>query len=458
MPYANGRWVYNPYYGNVWTSYDNCGWFTHHYGRWHWDYARGWYWIPSYHWSPAWVSWFWDNDYYGWCPLSWWNRPIVIINNRWDRNYDHHRGIPHHSRSTIVIRKSELSASNMQRVALSKNNLTPTSGKVIPYRGTASGERLSTAKTTVINANGKAVIYKQNSIVSAEKYKISNDTAGGSSSAAVKTAVYKYDKSSDASGKYTPRNSSAKGDDKATATGTSRVYRSKTSDESSASSRVSSSGSSSSGDKLQSKTTARGNSASSSKSSSSAKTSSKTAKKKKDEAAYQALLQSENSAGYKSHAAGSTDNQVAYSAANTDINRFSNRAYESKTSSKARSSGNFTRVISNRFSSARETAQSNSRFPLNGYSSHYEPSSNHAVVQGGSYYQNYSTASPKSNSYNSNSLSRTYSTAVRSSSTVRSNTSSRASYSAPTISSGRSVAVVSRPSSSTTAIAKKKKN
>jgi hypothetical protein len=90
-PYANGRWVWNPHYGYVWTSYDTCGWFTHHYGRWHWSYAGGWYWIPGYHWSPAWVSWFGDDNYYGWCPLSWWNRPVIVINNRWDRNYNYRR-------------------------------------------------------------------------------------------------------------------------------------------------------------------------------------------------------------------------------------------------------------------------------------------------------------------------------------------------------------------------------
>ena len=95
MPYANGRWVWNPFYGYTWASYDTCGWFTHHYGRWQWDSQFGWYWIPGYHWSPAWVSWFWDDSYYGWCPLSWWNRPVVIINNRWDRHYDYRHGIPH---------------------------------------------------------------------------------------------------------------------------------------------------------------------------------------------------------------------------------------------------------------------------------------------------------------------------------------------------------------------------
>jgi hypothetical protein len=183
MPYANGRWVWNPYYGYVWVSYDPCGWFTHHYGRWHWSYAHGWHWLPSYHWSPAWVSWFWNDSHYGWCPLSWWNRPVIIIHDRWDRHYDYHRGIPHHSRSTIIIRKHELSAANMRRVAINKATLGQNG--LIAYRGSAPGGRLESAKVTVINARGRSLTYKQGAIVSADKYR-----AQGSD---LHSAVYHYD-------------------------------------------------------------------------------------------------------------------------------------------------------------------------------------------------------------------------------------------------------------------------
>jgi len=183
MPYANGRWVWNPYYGYVWVSYDPCGWLTHHYGRWHWSYGYGWYWIPSYHWSPAWVSWFGNDSYYGWCPLSWWNRPVVIIHDRWDRHYDYHRGIPHHSRSTIIIRKHELSAANMHRVAVNKATLSQDG--LFAYRGSAPRERLDSGKVTVINARGRSLTYKQGAIVSTDKYR-----AQGSD---VHSAVYRYD-------------------------------------------------------------------------------------------------------------------------------------------------------------------------------------------------------------------------------------------------------------------------
>ena len=183
-PYDNGRWVWNPYYGYVWTSYDTCGWFTHHYGRWNWSYNGGWCWIPSYHWSPAWVSWFGDSNYYGWSPLSWWNRPIVIVNNRWDRNYDYHRGIPHHSRSTIIIRKNELSAANIHRVVLNRDTLDRNAGGTIAYRGSAPGDRPALNKVTVINARGRSVTYKQGAVVSGEKYRIQGSD--------IKSGVYRY--------------------------------------------------------------------------------------------------------------------------------------------------------------------------------------------------------------------------------------------------------------------------
>jgi hypothetical protein len=183
-PYDNGRWVWNPYYGYVWTSYDTCGWFTHHYGRWNWSYNGGWCWIPSYHWSPAWVSWFGDSNYYGWSPLSWWNRPIVIINNRWDRNFDYHRGIPHHSRSTIIIRKNELSAANIHRVVLNRDALGQNAGGTIAYRGSAPDDRPALNKVTVINARGRSVTYKQGAVVSGEKYRVQGSD--------IKSGVYRY--------------------------------------------------------------------------------------------------------------------------------------------------------------------------------------------------------------------------------------------------------------------------
>lgn len=204
-PYWNGRWVWTPHYGYVWTSYDSWGWVTHHYGRWHWDVGFGWYWIPGPHWSPAWVSWFWDNDYYSWCPMSYWNRPVIVINNHWDRHYDHRRhGLPHHGRSTVVIRKSEISAANISRNAV-VNGGAISAGTIrgIPFHNTAPSDRPSIGKVAVVNANGQSVIYKRNGIVSSDKYQIASDNHGANSggettyryntnSSTTKTAISRY--------------------------------------------------------------------------------------------------------------------------------------------------------------------------------------------------------------------------------------------------------------------------
>ena len=82
-PITYGRWAWYPIIGWTWVSYEPWGWCTSHYGRWGWGADLGWYWIPQNHWAwgPAWVHWYWDNDYIGWCPLSYYNYPAVIVNN-----------------------------------------------------------------------------------------------------------------------------------------------------------------------------------------------------------------------------------------------------------------------------------------------------------------------------------------------------------------------------------------
>ncbi|HKV04903.1 MAG TPA: DUF6600 domain-containing protein [Candidatus Acidoferrales bacterium] len=65
-PYRDGRWVYEPYYGWTWVSYEPWGWAPYHYGRWF-VYGGDWAWwpgpvvaYPAYYpvWSPAYVSFF----------------------------------------------------------------------------------------------------------------------------------------------------------------------------------------------------------------------------------------------------------------------------------------------------------------------------------------------------------------------------------------------------------------
>ena len=116
-PYYYGRWVWYPVIGWTWISDEPWGWCVYHYGRWHWRLGLGWYWIPTYHWGPAWVNWYWGYDYVGWCPLSWYNYPVVVINNYF---YDRYHGsyYPAGSRALTVIHKNQLQAPRVSNVAL----------------------------------------------------------------------------------------------------------------------------------------------------------------------------------------------------------------------------------------------------------------------------------------------------------------------------------------------------
>jgi len=116
-PYYYGRWLWYPSCGWSWVSDESWGWCTYHYGRWHWRMGLGWYWIPTYHWGPAWVHWYNGYDYVGWCPLSWYNRPVVIVNNYfYDRYYGSH--YPAASRALTVVHRGQLQAPRVSGVAL----------------------------------------------------------------------------------------------------------------------------------------------------------------------------------------------------------------------------------------------------------------------------------------------------------------------------------------------------
>lgn len=61
-PYQVGRWVWVDYYGWTWVSGDPWGWAPYHYGRWY-QSAYGWAWWPGaiagpYYWRPALVGFF----------------------------------------------------------------------------------------------------------------------------------------------------------------------------------------------------------------------------------------------------------------------------------------------------------------------------------------------------------------------------------------------------------------
>jgi hypothetical protein len=160
-PYYYGRWTWLPLCGWTWIAYEPWGWCTHHYGRWHWRYGLGWYWIPTRVWGPAWVSWYWGYDYFGWAPLSYYGYPGVIINNVY---YGRFRGryYPHNSRALTVIHKNQLKARNVSKVALSKKSVESL-GKIslsrqkLPLRPGAS-------KISVERLDGKKVLLRKKGI------------------------------------------------------------------------------------------------------------------------------------------------------------------------------------------------------------------------------------------------------------------------------------------------------
>ncbi len=93
-PYQSGRWVWEPYYGWTWVSYEPWGWAPYHYGRWFF-YGASWYWWPGpitpfYRpiWAPAFVSFVGFGPHVGfgfgfasigWCPLA----PFEVFHPWW---------------------------------------------------------------------------------------------------------------------------------------------------------------------------------------------------------------------------------------------------------------------------------------------------------------------------------------------------------------------------------------
>ncbi|MEN8153933.1 MAG: DUF6600 domain-containing protein [Acidobacteriota bacterium] len=187
-PYYNGRWIWTPHYGYYWYSYDSWGSYTYHHGRWHWDTFWGWYWIPGYRWSPGWVSWCYSGNYWGWSPLSYYNRPVIVINKRWLRNHNYRRGIPLRSRSTIVVRKGDLGRS-VRKVALKKRTLLNSRVRDLTYRGASPRVRPKYNHVGVVNSKGKTVVYKKSGMVSTKSYRALDKKSYKGSKG---TTVYKY--------------------------------------------------------------------------------------------------------------------------------------------------------------------------------------------------------------------------------------------------------------------------
>lgn len=128
QPYYYGRWVWYPVIGWTWVSNEPWGWCVSHYGRWHWRGGLGWYWIPTSTWGPAWVQWYGQHDYVGWCPLSYYGYPVVIQNNYFYGRF-YNRDYPASSRALVVVHKNQLQARHISDVALSRGQVS-TLGKI----------------------------------------------------------------------------------------------------------------------------------------------------------------------------------------------------------------------------------------------------------------------------------------------------------------------------------------
>lgn len=118
-PYYYGRWDWYNSCGWNWVPDESWGWPVYHYGRWQWRLGLGWYWIPHNAWGPAWVHWYQGNDYIGWCPLSWYNYPSVLVDNYF---YDRFHGsrFPGHNRAMTFVHRNQLQDRHISNVALSR--------------------------------------------------------------------------------------------------------------------------------------------------------------------------------------------------------------------------------------------------------------------------------------------------------------------------------------------------
>ncbi len=189
-PYYNGRWVWTPSYGYYWYSYDPWDSFTYHYGRWHYDSFWGWHWLPGYRWSPAWVGWCYSGSYYGWTPLSRYNRPVIVINKRWLRNYDYRRGIPWRSQSSVFVEKGHMGRS-IRKVALRKGSMLKNRKVRLSYSGISPSARINYNHIKVKNSRGKTVRFKKSGLRSPNFKSVTQKRRDGIKS----RTIYKYRKS-----------------------------------------------------------------------------------------------------------------------------------------------------------------------------------------------------------------------------------------------------------------------
>jgi hypothetical protein len=164
-PYSSGRWVWYPIIGWTWVSYDSWGWCTDHYGRWGWGMNLGWYWIPRNHWGwgPAWVNWWYDGDYIGWCPLSYYDRPCVILNNRFYDRYDRY-DFRSYSRTLNVVNRNQFQNRRLNGAMIGADRFAGRADN-ISFRADQPNVRTSVGGDGAINARATAAFSGRNARV-----------------------------------------------------------------------------------------------------------------------------------------------------------------------------------------------------------------------------------------------------------------------------------------------------
>ncbi len=193
-PYYNGHWTRR--HGRLtWVSYDNFGYLTHHYGRWSFSIDFGWYWRPGRHYSPAWVAWNSYDNYIGWCPLGYTNRPYYYTSVGFNVNiYRHHsvnwhyvttdnffyrghrrayvRHVPHHrrvittrniyverddfrspTRLVRAIRQPTINRDRAQRINVSRGNIRVNRSQAVSVNR-STNRNVSVSRSTV-SINGR---------------------------------------------------------------------------------------------------------------------------------------------------------------------------------------------------------------------------------------------------------------------------------------------------------------
>lgn len=178
-----GRWVDTQEYGRVWVPYETdpdwqpytdgswvdtewgwsfaptvpWGWATFHYGRWGFGSGLGWFWVPGYVWSPAWVSWRYSPGYVCWSPFApsgfvfgrHWPGWVVLPGNHFTHPIDRFRIPVSHSVAIVRFARPVAAITSRAAIAHYRGNW----GNPAVRGGTAARPGVSVRPGTAVRAN-----------------------------------------------------------------------------------------------------------------------------------------------------------------------------------------------------------------------------------------------------------------------------------------------------------------